>query len=201
MNYTVKTMTKIAFFTALIAVLAQISIPFYPVPFTAQVFGVFLAGILMGSRAGLLSILTYLLMGAAGMPVFAMWRGGLQVILGPSGGYLLGFIPGIYCLGKLTGDRNRSNNAMLIAGMLVFLVIIYTCGGLQLSYIMKLDFKQTMVAGVIPFLPLDLIKVGLTIPLVAKLRRISDLNVSEVGNRKSEMSRNKPYYKKTGKKL
>lgn len=178
MENSTKKLTRVAFFTALIAVLAQISIPFYPVPFTGQVFGVFLAGILLGSRAGLLSVLTYLLIGAAGFPVFAMWRGGIQVILGPTGGFLLGFIPAVYILGKLTGDRNNSGNAHMITGMLIFLLILYTCGGLQLSYFMNYDFRQTLIAGIIPYLPLDLVKATLTLPLVARLRRIPGISYS-----------------------
>lgn len=166
---TVKKITLIGLFTALIAVLAQVSVPFYPVPFTGQVFGVLLAGVLLGSRAGVLCIIAYLMLGAAGVPVFAMGRGGLQVLLGPTGGYLLGFIPAVYLLGRLTADRPGNNKLMLVTGMLGFLALLYMCGGLQLSYIMKLDLKQTLIAGVIPFLPLDIIKAALVIPLARRL--------------------------------
>ncbi len=178
MPNTTAQLTKAALFTALIAVLAQISIPFYPVPFTMQVFGVLLAGILLGSRAGLLSLLTYLILGAAGLPVFAMGRAGLQVILGPTGGYLLGFIPGVYCLGRLTGDRREKGTGQLITGMLLFLFFVYTCGSLQLSYIMSYNLVQTLMVGVIPFLPLDLAKIALTVPLANKLISLEKIRAS-----------------------
>ncbi len=86
MKRSVGDLTAIALFTALISVLAQFSIPqpFSPVPFTGQIFGVLLAGAILGSSSGLICILAYLLLGAAGIPpVFAMAKGGLHILFGP----------------------------------------------------------------------------------------------------------------------
>ena len=167
-------LTRTALFTAFMAVLAQIAIPvpISPVPFTLQVFGVLLAGIILPPKAAFLSVLCYLLLGAAGVPVFAAARGGLQVILGPTGGYLLGFLPGVFFLSKMV-NRNNNNNLVLAFSMLIFLVIVYTCGAIQLSFVMKLDFKQTIAAGVIPYIPFDLIKIAAIIPLANKLKSLN----------------------------
>ena len=167
-------LTKTAFFTALMAVLAQIAIPLpiSPVPFTLQVFGVLLAGVILSPKAALLSVFCYLLLGAAGVPVFAAARGGLQVIFGPTGGYLLGFLPGIFFLSKMTESKGK-NNFMLATSMLLFVMIVYTCGAIQLSLVMKLDFKQTMLAGVIPYIPFDLVKILATIPLANRLKELN----------------------------
>ena len=86
-------------FSAMVALMAQISIPipFSPVPITGQAFGVFLAGSLLGGHWGAISLLIYVLLGAIGLPVFANAQGGLHVILGPSG-VPLGFVLGGYLL-------------------------------------------------------------------------------------------------------
>ena len=83
-------LNRIALITALIAVLARLSIPlpFSPVPVTGQLIGIFLAGLLLGGRNGFLAVLAYLLLGAAGAPVFSYGLGGPAVLFGPSGGYL-----------------------------------------------------------------------------------------------------------------
>src|SRR5215204_6140633 len=86
-------MTRAALMAAVTAVAAQIAIPlpFSPVPFTLQVLGVILSGLLLGPRYGALAQAIYLLIGAVGVPVFAQFRGGLGVLLGPTGGYLLSY--------------------------------------------------------------------------------------------------------------
>ncbi|MFY9114115.1 MAG: biotin transporter BioY [Dethiobacteria bacterium] len=174
MKRSVGDLTAIALFTALISVLAQFSIPqpFSPVPFTGQIFGVLLAGAILGSSSGLICILAYLLLGAAGIPVFAMAKGGLHILFGPTGGYLLGFVPGVYLLGRIGGDRKENNGLLLGVGMLIFVAITYLCGGLQLALVMKMNFRQTIIAGVIPYLPLEMVKIAVAIPLASRLRRI-----------------------------
>ena len=88
----------------LIAILAQISIhiPFSPVPITGQTIGVLLIGGILGSRKGLLSVAAYIGEGALGLPVFAEMSTGLPVLLGPTGGYIISFIPAVLFIGYLT---------------------------------------------------------------------------------------------------
>ncbi len=196
MQRSVTSISRMGLFVAIMAVLSyvQIPLPFTPVPLTGQLTGVFLTGIMLGGRDGALAVFIYLLMGMAGLPVFAGGRGGLQIILGPTGGYLLGFIPGILALGSIVssnkGDRGKKDspanlintdnsvkenihsNYILIIGMLACLLIVYACGSLQLSFIMNLDAKQALLAGVVPYIPLDLIKIVITLPLARKLRNI-----------------------------
>lgn len=166
-------LTMSALFTALTAVLAQfaVPVPFSPVPFTGQVLAIFLAGSLLGKRAGFLSVSAYLLLGAAGAPVFSLARGGLHMLTGPSGGYLWGFLPAVYILGLIVeriGRHTIYNNA---AAMLAALVAIYTCGALQLGLIMGFSASQAILAGVIPFLPLDLLKAILAASLKLQLSK------------------------------
>ena len=145
-------------FAAITALLAQISfpLPFSPVPLTGQTFAVFLTGALLGKHWGPISLLLYILLGAAGLPVFHNAQGGLQIILGPTGGYLWGFVVGSYFLGRCV--ENRSSYPAQLLGMFLCLLTLYFLGTLQLSYIAGLDFRQALLLGVIPYVPLDLVK-------------------------------------------
>lgn len=171
-------LTLSALFTALIAVLAQIAVPlpFSPVPLTGQVIGVMLAGALLGSRAGTLSITAYLLLGAAGAPVFSMGRGGFYMISGPTGGYLWGFIPAVYFAGLIMEKVENPSIYRTVAAMLTALSFIYLGGALQLGLIMRYNLWQTLLAGVIPFLPLDLIKAFLAAFLARLIKKSLQLN-------------------------
>ena len=84
-------MTRVALMAAVTAVAAQIAVPIPPVPFTLQVLAVILSGLLLGPRYGALAQAIYVLVGAVGVPVFAEFSGGLGVILGPTGGYLVSY--------------------------------------------------------------------------------------------------------------
>lgn len=161
-----------ALFTALIAVLAQVAVPlpFSPVPFTGQVVGVLLTGALLGPKAALLTIVAYLLLGAAGAPVFSLARGGLYMLTGPTGGYLWGFIPAVFITAKLTQNRNKPGLLYPSAAMIPAIASIYILGSLQLALLMQYSIKQAVVTGVLPFLPFDLGKVVLAAFLAAKIK-------------------------------
>ena len=92
MNKTVKTMVYCALFAALTAVCSQLSVPIQPVPINLALFSVYMAGALLGGGRGAISQIVFLLIGAAGVPVFAGFRGGLQVLAGPTGGYIVGYV-------------------------------------------------------------------------------------------------------------
>ena len=169
-------LTLIAFFTALIAILAQLAIPlpFSPVPLTGQLIGVFLAGTLLGGRDGCLAILAYLLLGAAGAPVFSLGRGGLAMLLGPTGGYLWGFLPGVYLSGRIQAGNQRPGAPGLLttAGATLFtLGCIYLCGTIQLSLVTGYSTGEAILAGVLPFIPLDLAKAAIAAVLGARVKK------------------------------
>ncbi len=164
-RHLIRKLTLSALLTALIAILAQVAVPlpFSPVPFTGQVVGVLLAGLLLGKRAAVLSVTAYLLLGAAGAPVFSLARGGLYMLTGPTGGYLWGFIPAVYCAALIIEGNQPPSIYRAAAAMLVALTLIYIFGAAQLSLIMGYNPSQTIAVGVIPFLPLDLLKAALSV--------------------------------------
>lgn len=158
-------------FAAIMALLAQISIPlpFSPVPLTGQVFGVFLVGAILGARWGAISLFIYVLLGAIGLPVFHNMQGGLHMILGPTGGYLWGFVLGGYILGRIVEQSDSSVN--MVAGMLLCLLAIYALGVLQLTLIIGLALPKALAIGVLPFIPLDLVKLAAAVAVVMQVRR------------------------------
>ncbi len=167
-------LSRIALFTALIAVLAQISIPlpFSPVPLTGQLIAVFLAGLLLGGKNSFIALLAYLMLGAAGAPVFSYGQGGPGVLFGPSGGYLLGFLPGVFICGKLLEKHYTPGILRTAAAMLCCLGCTYLMGTVQLALLMGYSAAEAVIAGVLPFLPADLAKIAFAATAGGRVKRI-----------------------------
>lgn len=165
--------TVCALFTALIAVLAQIALPlpFSPVPFTGQLIGVLIAASLLGSRTGFTAVGAYLLLGAAGAPVFSLARGGIHMLTGPTGGYLWGFLPAVYLTGLILEKTGLLSAWLNAVAMLPALGLIYFAGALQLGLIMNYSAAQAFWIGVVPFVPLDLAKISLAAILSVKIKK------------------------------
>ena len=101
-------------FAALTAVGAYIAIPIGPVPIVLQNFFVYLTGLLLGSKWGATSVAVYLLAGICGLPVFAGGRGGIGHIIGPTGGYLIGFLPAVFVIGFIKEKKDTVSVLMLL---------------------------------------------------------------------------------------
>ena len=161
----VAAMTRVALMAAFTAVAAQITIPLEPVPFTLQVLAVVLTGLLLGPRYGALGMGVYLLVGAMGVPVFAGFRGGLGIVFGDTGGYLLAYPLAAALAGLAAGaTANSPRRRALVVGFLwgsAALAVIYALGATWLAILAGLSPGAALVAGVLPFVPFDLIKVGL----------------------------------------
>jgi len=150
-------------FSAVTALCAQIAFWIGPVPITGQTFAVLLAGALLGSKRGALSQLTYLGMGAMGAPVFAGWMGGPAVLLGPTGGYLLGFVAAAFVVGFLAErgwDRRLWSTAL---AMLIGSIVMYAFGLAWLAFWLDRFAPESSVlsVGLYPFIPGDLFKLVL----------------------------------------
>ncbi|MCP4536551.1 MAG: biotin transporter BioY [Chloroflexi bacterium] len=144
----------------LIALAAQIEIPLWPVPITGQTFGVLLVAALLGSRRGALTVMSYLLQGAMGLPVFAGGTAGIVKFAGPTGGYLIGFVMAAFVVGWLSEqgwDRNIFTTAI---AMLVGNIVIYVFGLPWLANF--IGWETVLKAGFLPFITGDLIKIALS---------------------------------------
>jgi len=158
-----RSLADIAIFAALVVIGAKLSFsfPFTPVPVTAQVLFVLLAGLVLGARKGFLALLVYLVLGAAGLPVFSK-GGGLAYLMGPTGGFLLSFPLAAAAAGAV---YRRFGKTVLGAalGCLAGLVLIYVFGALQLAIVMKKGFYAALTLAVFPFVLADLFKAALAV--------------------------------------
>ena len=138
-------------FTILTAIGAQVSIPTFPVPITLQTFFVLLAGAMLGSRNGAASQIAYLTAGAIGLPVFANGGGSFLHLIGPTGGYLLGFPVAAFLIGYLIHDvasiRNLPVLVRTFVAMIAGLLVIFLLGVLQLSATVLHNFSAAFQAG------------------------------------------------------
>ena len=165
---------------ALIAAGAYLAIPIGPVPIVLQNLFVFLAGLLLGSRWGLSSVGVYLFAGALGLPVFAGGLGGIGRLVGPTGGYLVGFLPAVFVIG-LIAERAKENVLIEVIAMICGSVIIYLFGVTWLKILTNMTLSKTLAVGMYPFLPGDIIKIAVAVPIVRALRPI--LRVQGSGSR------------------
>ena len=141
-----------------VALMAQVAIylPFSPIPITGQTFAVLLIGMSYGSRLGSLTLLAYLLEGAAGMPFFAGGLAGPSVLVSPTGGYLLGFTAAAWLVGRIA-DRSRVNKPLVaLIAFITGSIVIYLFGAVWLSTYVGVE--QAIRVGVLPFLLGDMIK-------------------------------------------
>lgn len=173
-----KSLTKglwIGSFALLTALGAQIIIPTMPVPFTLQTFFVLLSGALLGPRKGAAAQMSYLAMGATGLPVFAGFAGGFPYLLGPTGGYLIAFPFAAWVTGSLLYDakilrwlpRYAAGLLAMIAGM----VVIFAMGVTQLNYVFLNDWTTSISAGFVSLQIWDAVKIAAAAGIYAEIGR------------------------------
>ncbi|HWQ45165.1 MAG TPA: biotin transporter BioY [Methanosarcina barkeri] len=139
----------------------QIPMPFSPVPITLQVFFVLLAGSMLKSKWGSLSMIVYTLLGIAGLPVFAGGSSGMGVLLGPTGGYIVGFILAAYIIGKLSEKAENTTRSKLLINALnmsIGVLVLYACGFFQLMLMAEIGPGTALTLGIIPFIPGEIVK-------------------------------------------
>lgn len=166
----------IGLMTAVTCVLAPFSVPVGPVPISLTSFAIYLSLYVLGMKEGTLSYLIYLLMGLIGLPVFSGFTSGPQKLLGPTGGYLIGFIPMVILSGLVIDHANETkgkvrSQVICFAGMIFGTIICYILGTAWLAYQANMDWKAALFAGVIPFIPGDLAKMTIAALAGPKIRR------------------------------
>lgn len=151
-------LSLLLFGSLFVAAMAQLSIPLNPVPITGQTFAVLLVGMVFGSRRGALTLIAYLAEGAAGLPVFAEARSGIGTLLGPTGGYLFGFVAAAWLVGFLAERGFDRSMFKTFIAMLLGNAVIYVFG---VAWLMQFvgGLGATLAAGMYPFLIGDGIKV------------------------------------------
>lgn len=176
MRITTKEMVLASLFTALIIIsgFIVIPLPFSPVPLTGQTFAIMLVGMLFGRKLVLMSTGTYVLIGAIGIPVFSGFRGGYSVLLGPSGGYIIGFIVGAFVISLLKGNGD-SLPRLLFAGFVGGILVIHAMGVPWLAMQLSMGLKEAAFIGSVPYLIGDGIKLVLAAILAVQLNSKVDI--------------------------
>jgi biotin transport system substrate-specific component len=144
-----------------LSALVVIPIPGNPVPITGQTFGVLLVGGALGFRRGLAAVLLYVLLGVVGLPFFAEGKGGLTVILGASGGYLIGFILAGALVGRLAELGWDRHLAGAVGAMVIGNALIYVVGLPWLAFVAHFDATTAVQKGLVPFIFGDILKLVL----------------------------------------
>ena len=156
---------------SLIAAGAFLTIPIGPVPIVLQNLFVFLSGLLLGPRWGSASVGVYLLAGALGLPVFAGGVGGVGRFVGPTGGYLVGFLPAVYIVGLITVNVGTRVIFDVIA-MCLGSIVIYFFGVTWLKVLTGMTLAKTLAVGMYPFIPGDILKIAAAVPIAKALRPV-----------------------------
>jgi biotin transport system substrate-specific component len=146
--------TYTAAFIGLITLGSWISVPFIPVPFTLQTLFVLLAGSVM-KRNAVIPVFLYVLLGALGLPLFHNGLAGIGVLLGPTGGYLIGFIVAAFVTGL---SYEHTSRPVRICGIALATILIYACGIGWLMYSLDRPFIPAFMAGALPFVIGDAVK-------------------------------------------
>lgn len=178
-----KQISYIALFTALtvvFAIIPPIPVPLVPVPLTLQTLGVMLSGLILGPRLALLAMALYVVLAAIGLPVLPGGRGGLAVFVGPTGGFLIGFIPAAWVVGRLarqSGNRAHARSTLqlfmanLTAAIVGGALVVYAIGVPWLATVTGMAFDKAVLAVAI-FLPGDLIKAIIAAYVATRLSQI-----------------------------
>ena len=166
-----KSMTYVSIMSVMIAICAWLTIP-APVPFTMQTFGVFFALLFLGGKRGIAAILLYLILGAAGLPVFSGFSGGIGHILGATGGYMLGFL--IIGIIYAAFEKITKSKKVLIFSLIPGLMLCYIFGTLWFSvYKGNISFLPALTVCVLPFIVPDLIKLALAVIVSERIKKSS----------------------------
>lgn len=171
---TLQDMTLGAVFAIVIAICSFIQLPFGPIPFTLQTFGVCITAGILGLKRGTLSIIIYIILGIIGLPVFR-GAGGIGVLVGPTGGFIMGFIVTAIIIG-LVSDKTRNNRNRVIyifVSTLLGDLICLLIGCVQYMIVANVNFIVAFIYCVAPFIITDIIKIILSTIVILRVRTFS----------------------------
>lgn len=169
----VNEITKIGLMVALLCITAYISfpIPFTPILITAQTIVINLIALTLSPKASVTTVITFFLIGIIGIPVYSGGRAGISTLVGPSGGYFLGFLVSVFVVSYIRG-KEISLKKYLLLTIVVATPIIYFFGALWMSYYSGGTFMETLTASVLPFIPGDIIKAVMASLVAVRLNKI-----------------------------
>ncbi len=193
MKFTTRDICQIGVFVVTAAVLAQIAfpLPFSPVPVSLGLLGTFVSGIFLRPKCAFFAQICYLTLGGMGLPIFGYFTGGLGILVGPTGGYLLAYpimalivaIAVETCDRKLTSKPGRKKLAppFIFCSLAIAMLACYALGTAWLAHLTKLPVPKALALAVYPFIPLDVLKMAFTAFALLPLReRVLRMGVTTV---------------------
>lgn len=171
-GFNIRQIALVGLMTAVICILGPLAlnIPVSPVPVSLGFLAVYFVSMVLGMKLGTLSVIAYILLGLAGLPVFTNFMGGPGKLFGPTGGYIFGYIFMALICGY-TAEKWGNKIILSFLGMLLGTVVSYLFGTLWLAHQQSLTFVQALFAGVIPYIPFDLVKLIAAMAVGPRLRR------------------------------
>ena len=178
--FNVRSMVFMAIFAALICIAAPFAIPMPGlVPISLGTFAIYLTGALLGGKRGTVAVCVYILLGAVGLPVFTGFMGGFAKLLGPTGGYIVGYIPLVLLTG-IFSDMPSNKHWTMPVGMAIGTVVMYSFGTVWFMIMNDSTFGAALMSCVVPFLIGDSIKIvaatAIAVPLKSRLNAIMQGN-------------------------
>ena len=174
-NPIVKSICLVGVFTALMCVLSPLSIPLDPVSITLATLVIYIIGATFDYKIAVLLVVLYLLLGMAGLPVFSKFQGGIQVLFGPTGGYLFGYIPCVFLISLLISKFPNKKWLYPIA-MIIGTIVLYAFGTLWFVLYLKYDIYKALLVCVVPFLPGDTFKIAVACLIGIRLSPLAKNN-------------------------
>ncbi len=168
--FSVRQLAVTGVMTAVTCILAPFSLPIGPVPISLTNLAIYFSLFVLGMKKGTVSYLVYLLIGFIGVPVFSSFTSGPEKLLGPTGGYLIGFIFMAIIAGVFI-DKFTNNRIITFLGMAAGTIVCYGFGTAWLAYQAHLSWKQALFAGVIPFILGDAAKMAIAACLGPEIRK------------------------------
>lgn len=169
-RFSTSTITMVGLMAAVLCVLAPFSIPVGPIPISLATFGLYLAVMILGGKKATIVCLMYLLIGFVGLPVFSGFTGGPTKLLGPTGGYLLGYLLLTLIAGWFV-DKFPGKRGMCLLGLVLGTMVCYAVGTAWLAVQMELKYGGALTVGVVPFLIGDAVKIAIAVWLGPGIRR------------------------------
>ena len=170
-NNKTRNMIIISLFAAIICISSYITVtlPISAVPFTAQTLAIMLIALLLPVELSTAAVGLFLLLGAVGLPVFSGGASGISTLIGPTGGYLFGFLAGTYLIGLLK-SKIMNLPSYVIAAIVGGIAVVYALGVPYLAYSLKMTIGKAFTVGALPYLPLDLVKAAIAAGVAYKLK-------------------------------
>ena len=160
MNKKIKKLILISVFTAILCIISPISIYIGPIPLSLSLFIILIVNSIFNKFEGVVITVLYILIGAIGLPVFAGGMAGFQVIVGPTGGYIIGYLLCSLIVSLMTNLNNKSNT-ILIFSYIIGVILCYLCGVTYYIYLFDSTLKDAIMLCVYPFLIVDTIKISI----------------------------------------